>query len=204
MRPVKGLGLLAALTIALGMVVTEPAFGTAASKVEAATSAQQAIANLAYANVNKGPCDTTSLGDWSFKAADGITSCANKSSWCSIFAAWVWNRSGHVDVTGLGHTPTDIYRYGVQHGTVRESPKGIQPAVGDVVIFSHESSYPFYRDHVAIVVSISSGTWVTTIAGNEGPYPGKVQYRYFDYQTTLSTSPNDGYWAYEYVRPVTH
>lgn len=195
MRPVKGLGLLAALTIALGMVAVQP------STAAADTTAQTAIKNLAWANRYLGPCDMTTLGDWSFKAADGYTSCANKSQWCGIFASWVWSRSGHVYTSGLGHTPDDFHRYGNW-----QLANGQKPAVGDVVIFSSSPrgiSQPM-RSHIAIVYSVDSSALVGTIAGNEGPGYGTVQRRYFDYTTLSSTNPADAYWAYEYVKPRTH
>jgi hypothetical protein len=200
MRPVKGLGLLAALAIALGMVASQPAFGTAASKVEAATTAQTAIARLAYANLNKGPC-SSSLGGPYF-APDGAMSCKSGvpvGGWCAIFAGWVWNLSGHVYASDLGHTPTSFDAYGRSHGTMRLASSLIPPLVGDVVIFSPSGSSTF--SHVAIVYSVNTTTHiVTTIAGNEGAAPGYVRWRSFNY-LTRSSSP---YWANEYVSPRTH
>ena len=196
MRPVKLLGLLAALTIALGMVAVQPAVAPAANKVEAVTSAQAAIANLAYANLNKGPCSTNSLGG-TFFAPDGAMSCISGvpigSLWCGIFAGWVWNLSGHVYAGGLGHTPDDFARY----GTGRRAAANIPPLVGDVVIFASGSTL----SHVAIVYSIdTTNHTVWTIAGNEGGTPGYVRWRSLNY-TTLTSSP---YSAYEYVTPRTH
>jgi len=196
MRPVKGLGLLVALTIALSTVAVQP--GTAAAD----TTAQTAIKNLAWANRYLGPCDMTTLGDWSFKAADGYTSCANKSQWCGIFASWVWNRSGHVNMAQLpGHSPSDFERY----GNVSPAP-GHKPAVGDVVIFtnSKRSDQTKNLSHIAIVYSVDSSALIGTIAGNEGPGYGTVQRRYFDYTTGTSTNPADALWAYEYVKPRAH
>ena len=202
MRPVKGLGLLAALTIALGLVAVQP--GTAA----AYTTPQVAIRNLAYANLNKVPCGHNSNGSLYFTAPDGASSCTYHTYWCGEFTAWVWDKSGHVYTTNVGHTPTSIYNYGFAAGTARQANGNNNPQVGDAVIFSsnNPSKSQGSFSHVGIVWDVNSSSHiVTVIAGNEGGGDGTVSYRYFNYTTLAQSTPTgQAYWAYEYVTPRTH
>lgn len=204
MRPAKGLPVLAALVIALGTVGAQPH----AALADLGSTAQTTVRNLAYANLGKGPCYTTSLGGF-FTAADGVASCTRiydstgspilvaRADWCGIFASWVWNRSGKVDMTGLtrGHGPDTFDTYGQMTGRLLNP--GEKPQVGDVVIFQKAAA----RGHVAIVYSVDTSALVGTIAGNEGAAPGTVQRRYFNYVTRVSTNPADGYTVYGIARP---
>jgi hypothetical protein len=201
MRPVKGLGILAALTIALGLVAVQP--GTAA----AYTTPQVAIRNLAYANLNKGPCDYTSLGGF-FTAPDGTASCTivngqkvATGGWCGIFAAWVWAKSGHVDTTNVGHGPSS---FAYNYGTAVQATVFNYPQVGDAVVFASPGggSTP---GHVGIVWSIDWSAYkVTVIAGNEGGSVGHVGYRTFYYNALSTSTPSPAYRPMDYVTPRTH
>jgi hypothetical protein len=203
MRAVKGLGLLAALTIALGLVGAQP------GRAAAYTTPQVAIRNLANANVGRGPCTPTSQGGY-FTAPDGATSCAYPTFWCGEFTAWVWDKSGHVYITSVGHTPTSIEHYGEINGNTsrRQAKKNVPPLVGDAVIFSSNdpSINKGSATHVGIVYYVDpSSHIVTVIAGNEGKGNGSVGVRTFDYSTLAKSSPTtQDYWAYEYVTPRTH
>jgi hypothetical protein len=206
MRPARGLSLLVAMAIAIGMVGVQPAVRSDGARVQAANTAQNAIAALALANMYHGPCTVTSKGGY-FTAPDGTSSCPSgvpRMGWCAIFASWVWAKSGHVDYTyKLTYGPESFQRY----RTPDRAVKGVKPWVGDVVIFSSYKPNPNGNAaHVGIVYSISGNT-VYVIAGNDGPSPtGSVRYRTFDYTTLAQSEPTtpSPYWPYQYVTPYTH
>jgi hypothetical protein len=193
MRAVKGLALLAALTIALGLVAGQP------GKAAAYTTAQTAIRNLANANINKGPCGTNSNGSLYFVAPDGASSCTYHTAWCGEFTAWVWDKSGHVYTTNVGHTPSSILAY----GTAVLANGSNYPQVGDAVVFATPGgSTP---GHVGIVYSIDFAAYkVTVIAGNEGSGDGHVGYRTFYYNALSTSTPSPAYRPMYYVRPRLH
>ncbi len=209
MRPARGLSLLAAMAIAIGMVGVQPAVRSDGARVQAANTAQNAIAALAIANINHGPCTATSKGGI-FTAPDGTRSCSSsgvpRMGWCAIFASWVWANSGHVDYTyKLTYGPESFQRY--RFSPLVPAVKGVKPWVGDVVIFSSYKPNPNGNAaHVGIVYSISGNT-VYVIAGNDGPSAsGSVSWRTFDYTTLAQSSPTtpSPYWPYQYVTPYTH
>lgn len=88
--------------------------------------------------------------------------------WCSLFASWVWKRSG-VPLEG----PTALYGYSgslytwtARHGG-RVLPASATPAPGDLIFYGHGPSESL---HVGVVVAVLDGQ-IETVEGN---YENKV------------------------------
>nr|BAC10671.1 putative esterase [Lentzea aerocolonigenes] len=110
-------------------------------------------------------------------------------AWCAEFARWVWNEGGVSDLKGLDGWAQSFKSYGMKNGTYHSRSSGYKPQPGDAIVFDwdHRSGDDHPIDHVAIVISSSSGT-VNTIGGNQGD-PGRV--RRSSYQR--SNGDIDGY-----------
>jgi hypothetical protein len=89
--------------------------------------------------------------------------------WCSLFASWVWMKSG-VPLPG----PTSLYGYsGALYEWARDQgghvlPASARPAPGDAVFYG---TSPSESAHVGIVVRVLPDGQIETVEGN---YAGKV------------------------------
>src|ERR1700733_7772943 len=78
------------------------------------------LASLALANVNGTACGQNSLDGNGFE-----TSCTGNGGlpeyWCADFATWVWQNNG-VDTSSLSAAAGSFYEYGLNNGTLSNSP----------------------------------------------------------------------------------
>jgi hypothetical protein len=172
-----------------------------AGQAQAATG--QDIANLANANEGKKACSTNSLGGQYY-----YTSCTGYSGrpeyWCADFAKWVWANVGGISLTGLNPAARSFYSYGVNNGTLSDTPH-----VGDAAVFSDTRSV-YDIDHVAIVVAVNSNGTVRVQNGNwnggSGDQP-TTSGRSSVVPVTInaaagSWSDSEGYYVMKYIRPI--
>jgi len=85
--------------------------------------------------------------------------------WCADFAKWVWSNAGVTDTAGLTPAARSFYSYGVNHGTLSNTP-----AMGDAVVFSNgpndTSNGANGINHVALVSQVNSNGTIETISGD--------------------------------------
>jgi CHAP domain/FG-GAP-like repeat len=133
----------------------------------AATSVPLMNASAAYADVGQ-DIAATATSQLNPRHYCGSYPSGCSTHWCAIFATWVWNQHG-IEATGeLDWGAISFYRYGVNHGTLSQTPH-----VGDAAVFAWDSDWTArggpgtWATHVAIVTQVS-GNAIRTVGGNEG------------------------------------
>jgi hypothetical protein len=154
------LSITATLTLgALAGCVVQPASPAESTSENTAQLAGSSVASIALANLDKGACSTNSEGGHAFDS-----SCTGNGGepeyWCADFARWVWGAAGVSDLGGLTAAAGSFYVYGVDHGTLSNTPH-----VGDAVVFDYQGGG--VADHVAIVTQVS-GDSIVTASGDWG------------------------------------
>ncbi len=164
--------LLAALLGVTALVIVGP-------RSAHATTKQENMALLAFANVGKTACGLNSK-----KTTGFYSSCHGSDNgpeyWCADFVKWIWAQNGATGTGALNAAAYSFYTYGLNHGGVHATPK-----VGDVAIFAYSKGDKTNDGggihHVAVVTGWSdSGKLVHTISGD-----------WYDNPPPSSTSEND-------------
>jgi hypothetical protein len=87
--------------------------------------------------------------------------------WCSLFAAWVWNRVG-IPIPPYAFTGF-VYDWSAQHGRVL--PSSARPAPGDGVMYGTGPRSTASSVHMGIVAQVWPDGAIDTVEGDSGPEP---------------------------------
>ena len=199
----KSMGRIAhrALGAATVLAVSSVMFVAAEGAAQAATGSD--IANLATANEGKMACSVNSLGGSGY-----FSSCTGNGGqpeyWCADFAKWAWTNVGGIATAGLTPAADSFYSYGVNNGTLSDTPE-----LGDAAVFSETNSASNIH-HVAIVTGINSNGTVVVENGDYGGQSGtEAQFASTSHVTratinsTVGTyTSSEGQYLVKYIRPV--
>lgn len=127
----------------------------------------------------------------------GATDCGNSNrdeEWCADFAAWVWRTAGvpfrYQFVNGdINSSSASFYEWGVRHHTWHPASSGYVPQPGDVAVYGLDTS-TLIAQHVAVVVSVTSGDRGPNAINGDGDHTGfsRVEYQADEYNADATTA----------------